>query len=159
MYYGAVFIGNPPKKFMMPFSTTTSELAVPSSQSKVSRSITRTYNSSESSTYIKNGKPVNLISAIPFQRRFGGFLSTDSVSLAAVDPGPITVEIKNQTFTEVTSITIPDLLNNIDGLFSIHGVFGLAYYKRSNSLAIPPFQNMLTQGLIRQPIFSLSINS
>ena len=100
---------------MMPFSTTTSELAVPSSQSKVSRSITRTYNSSESSTYIKNGKPVNLISAIPFQRRFGGFLSTDSVNLAAVDPGSITVEIKNQTFTEVTSITIPDLLNNIDG--------------------------------------------
>jgi len=91
---------------------------------------------------------------MPFQRQFGGFLSTDSVSLSP----SLTGQIKNQTFTEITSYKTSDLFNNIDG-FSADGIFGLAYPDRSNSLATPPFQNMLKQGLIKQPIFSIWVNS
>ena len=92
------------------------------------------YNSSKSSTYVKNGKT--------FNDGYQGFLSTDTVTFAGL-------KIKNQTFVESNRKAINPNETTIDGVFGL-GLSGSA---------TPPFINMINQKLIPQPVFSLWLHT
>ncbi len=97
------------------------------------------YDSSASSTYKKNGSE--------FEIRYGsgslsGFVSQDTVRI-----GDLTV--KKQDFAEATSE--PGLAFAF-GRFD--GIMGLGYDTISVNKIVPPFYNMLDQGLLDEPLFA-----
>lgn len=96
------------------------------------------YDSSESSTYKKNGSE--------FSIRYGsgslsGFVSNDVVRIGDL-------EIKDQDFAEATSE--PGLAFAF-GRFD--GILGLAYDTISVNRIVPPFYNMINQKLLDEPVF------
>ena len=94
------------------------------------------YDSSKSSTYVKNAIPCN-----NFYVTNGGFLSTDTVTIAGL-------KINSQTFVEAN---LQFAVINSNGI-SIDGFFGLGL---STSAATPPLVNMVNQKLISQPVFAM----
>ena len=96
------------------------------------------YDSSESSTYKKNGSE--------FEIRYGsgslsGFISQDTVQIGDM-------KIKGQDFAEATSE--PGLAFAF-GRFD--GILGLAYDTISVNKVVPPFYNMVDKGLVDKPVF------
>ena len=99
------------------------------------------YNSNASSTYIEN------CTAIEFNYGSGsveGFLSTDTLTIGGV-------QIKNQTFAEITKQSLSIALTGIGG------IFGLAYPSLGGDVT-PPFQNMMSQNLVSPSVFSFWLN-
>lgn len=98
-----------------------------------------TYESKKSSTYQKNGSE--------FEIRYGsgslsGFVSRDVFQIADL-------KVENQDFAEASSE--PGLAFAV-GRFD--GIMGLGYDTISVNKIVPPFYNMLDQGLIDEPVFS-----
>ena len=120
--------------------TGSSNLWVPSSQcGSIACYLHTKYESDSSSTYKKNGSD--------FEIRYGsgslsGFVSQDTVTI-----GDIT--IKHQDFAEATSE--PGLAFAF-GRFD--GIMGLGYDTISVNKIVPPFYNMIDQGLIDEPVFA-----
>lgn len=101
------------------------------------------YDSSESSTYKKNGSE--------FEIRYGsgslsGFISQDTVQIGDL-------KIKNQDFAEATSE--PGLAFAF-GRFD--GIMGLGYDTISVNKIVPPFYNMIDQGLIDEKVFAFYLS-
>ena len=105
------------------------------------------YNSSLSKTYKPNGKAISL--------QYGtgsmtGFLSTDNLAVSGI-------QISGQTFAEAvqepgnTFVSAP-----------MDGILGLGYPSISQAYiryhAVPVFQNMITKGVVKVPIFSFWYN-
>ena len=98
-----------------------------------------TYDSSESSTFKKNGSS--------FEIRYGsgslsGFVSQDTLRMGDM-------VIKNQDFAE--AVSEPGLAFAF-GRFD--GILGLGYYSISVNRVVPPFYKMINDGLLDQPVFS-----
>lgn len=96
------------------------------------------YDSSESSTYKKNGSE--------FSIRYGsgslsGFVSNDVLQIGDL-------KVKNQDFAEATSE--PGLAFAF-GRFD--GILGLGYDTISVNKIVPPFYNMVNQKLVDEPVF------
>lgn len=101
------------------------------------------YDSSASSTYSKNGST--------FEIRYGsgslsGFVSNDVFTI-----GDLTV--KDQDFAEATSE--PGLAFAF-GRFD--GILGLGYDTISVNHIVPPFYNMIDQGLLDEPVFAFYLS-
>lgn len=101
------------------------------------------YKSDASSTYKKNGSE--------FEIRYGsgslsGFVSQDVVRIGDM-------EIKHQDFAEASSE--PGLAFAF-GRFD--GILGLGYDSISVNKIVPPFYNLLDQGLIDEPVFSFYLS-
>jgi saccharopepsin len=97
------------------------------------------YDSSSSSTYKKNGTS--------FEIRYGsgelsGFVSNDVFQIGDL-------KVKHQDFAEATSE--PGLAFAF-GRFD--GIMGLGYDTISVNKIVPPFYNMLDQGLLDEPVFA-----
>ncbi|KAI4372303.1 hypothetical protein MLD38_010549 [Melastoma candidum] len=144
-YYGDIGIGTPPQKFTVIFDTGSSNLWVPSSKCyfSVACYLHSKYTSSKSSTYQKNGKPASIQYG---SGAISGFFSIDDVTVGDV-------VVKGQEFIEATSEpSVTFIVAKFDG------ILGLGFQEISVGNATPVWDNMLKQGLIKEPVFSFWLN-
>ncbi|CAA6665347.1 unnamed protein product [Spirodela intermedia] len=136
-YYGEIGIGTPPQKFTVIFDTGSSNLWVPSVKCyfSVACYVHSKYKSSLSSTYQKNGKPAEI--------HYG----TGAIS------GSSAKTMLKLVFIEATrepSVTF--LVGKFDG------ICGLGFQEISVGNVVPLWYNMISQGLVKEPIFSFWFN-
>ncbi|KAK9496681.1 hypothetical protein O3M35_013046 [Rhynocoris fuscipes] len=144
-YYGTVSFGTPPQQFKVMFDTGSAILWVPSSKCYFSLACWNhnTYKSGDSSTYEEDGEDMG----ITYEKgEISGFVSRDTFRIGEI-------EVKNQTFGEATCLSrVPFWRAKYDG------VLGLSFRAISISGSLPPVDNMIAQGLLNQPIFSIYLN-
>ncbi|KIO32869.1 hypothetical protein M407DRAFT_66099, partial [Tulasnella calospora MUT 4182] len=142
-YFSEITIGTPPQTFKVILDTGSSNLWVPSKKcTSIACFLHTKYDSSASSTYKKNGTE--------FEIRYGsgsmeGFVSQDTMTI-----GDLT--IKNQLFAEATKE--PGLAFAF-GKFD--GILGLGYPTIAVNHITPPFQEMINQKLIDEPVFTFRL--
>jgi cathepsin D len=141
-YYGEITIGTPPQSFAVIFDTGSSNLWVPSKKCSWLNPacwLHSKYDSSKSSTYKADGRS--------FEIKYGtgsmkGFVSKDVVCIADLC-------IKDQEFAEAT---------NEPGLAFIFahfdGILGMGYPNIAVANLTPPFNNMISQQLVPEPVFA-----
>ncbi|XP_059180981.1 pepsin A-like [Centropristis striata] len=145
-YYGVISIGTPPQSFKVVFDTGSSNLWIPSVYcSSPACNNHDKFNPSTSSTYRHNGSPLSI--------QYGtgsmtGFLGYDTVTVGGL-------AVRNQIFG----------LSQTEAPFMQYmradGILGLGYPRLAASGATPVFDNMMSEGLVDQDLFSvyLSANS
>jgi len=145
-YYGPVTLGNPPQTFLVLFDTGSSNFWVPSKDCpiwQISCDIHSKYDHSQSSTYKANG------TAFSIQYGSGaasGYLSGDNLNIGGVT-------VKSQVFAEITAEPgITFLAAGFDG------ILGLGFESISVDHVTPVWYNLLSQGLVSDPIFAFWLN-
>jgi len=139
-YYSEISIGNPPQKFKVVLDTGSSNLWVPSVEChSIACYIHPTYDHSASTSYVANGTE--------FEIRYGsgslsGYTSKDTVRVGDL-------EIKEQVFAE--AVSEPGLAFAF-GRFD--GILGMGYDTISVNGIVPPFYEMVNQGLVDDPVFA-----
>ncbi|XP_073542217.1 pepsin A-like isoform X1 [Phyllobates terribilis] len=144
-YFGTISIGTPPQSFTVIFDTGSSNLWVPSvycsSQACTSHHM---FNPQQSSTFQATNTPVSI--------QYGtgsmtGFLGYDTLQVG-------NIQVTNQIF---------GLSETEPGSFLYYspfdGILGLAFPSLASSQATPVFDNMWSQGLIPQNLFSVYLSS
>merc|ERR1712054_621959 len=127
-YFSEITIGTPPQNFKVVLDTGSSNLWVPSkSCGSIACYLHSTYDSDASSTYKKNGSE--------FEIHYGS--------------GSLTGYVSQEDFAEATSE--PGLAFAF-GRFD--GIMGLAYDTISVNGIVPPFNQMVNQKLIDEPVFA-----
>ncbi|KAI1870408.1 uncharacterized protein JN550_005336 [Neoarthrinium moseri] len=144
-YFSDITIGTPPQEFKVILDTGSSNLWVPSqSCGSIACYLHSKYDSSASSTYKKNGTE--------FEIRYGSGSMTGFVSQDTLTIGDLT--IKKQDFAEAT--TEPGLAFAF-GRFD--GILGMGFDRLSVNGIVPPFYQMVNQGLIDEPVFAFYLSS
>ncbi|GAV81970.1 Asp domain-containing protein [Cephalotus follicularis] len=139
-YYGEIGIGTPPQTFTVIFDTGSSNLWVPSIYCSNCDSHSE-YDSSNSSTYKDNGTFAYIAYGSGYVL---GYFSQDDLKVSDL-------LVKYQDFTETL------FESGFSGLPS-DGLLGLAFPSISVQKADPPFYNMMSQGLVKEPLFSVWLN-
>ncbi|KAJ7987832.1 hypothetical protein DPEC_G00330620 [Dallia pectoralis] len=143
-YYGVISIGTPPQSFSVIFDTGSSNLWVPSVYcSSAACANHDKFNPGVSSTFRNSGKSLSI--------QYGtgsmtGFLGYDTVGVGGLS-------VQNQLFG----------LSQTEAAFMAHmkadGILGLAYPRLAASQATPVFDNMMSQHLVSQDLFSVYLTS
>jgi saccharopepsin len=140
-YYGVVSLGTPGQDFKVVFDTGSSNLWVPSTRCKdLACWLHAKYDASKSSTYEKNG------TAFAIQYGSGSLEGVISKDLLVVGE----LEVPHQLFAE--SVKEPGIAF-IAGKFD--GILGLAYDTIAVTGAPPPFFEMVSLGLLQEPLFGV----
>ena len=143
-YYGEIGIGTPRQVFTVVFDTGSSNLWVPSSRCTAPECVKhRKYSSQDSMTHEVSGKPFEITYGTGSVK---GFISLDSLSIGDI-------RVQRQGFGEMTTATGATFMET-----PFDGVLGLGYATLAKSAIVPPFQNMLEQHLLEEPIFSFWLN-
>ncbi|CAB1335910.1 unnamed protein product [Coregonus sp. 'balchen'] len=142
-YYGVISIGTPPQSFKVIFDTGSSNLWVPSvyCSSQACQNHDK-FNPGLSSTFTWSSKTVSI--------QYGtgsmtGQLAYDTVSVGGIS---VTQQIFGASQTEA-----PFMANMV-----ADGILGLAFPNLAASGATPVFDNMMTQGLVSQSLFSVYLS-
>ncbi|XP_066499815.1 pepsin A-like [Hoplias malabaricus] len=143
-YYGVISIGTPGQSFQVIFDSGSSNLWVPSvSCSSSACQNHNKFNPQASSTFQSTNQ------ALSIQYGTGsmtGYLGYDNVQV-----GGITVQ--NQIFG-LSQTEAPFMANMV-----ADGILGLAYQSIASDDATPVFDNMMSQGLVSQDVFSVYLSS
>ncbi|KAL4739663.1 aspartic peptidase domain-containing protein [Aspergillus similis] len=139
-YFSEIQLGTPPQTFKVVLDTGSSNLWVPSSEcGSIACYLHQKFDSSASSTYKKNGSEF----AIKYgSGSLSGFVSKDNLQIGDL-------KVKGQDFAEATSE--PGLAFAF-GRFD--GILGLGFDTISVNKIVPPFYNMIHQGLLDEPVFA-----
>ncbi|KAF7350723.1 Aspartic peptidase A1 [Mycena sanguinolenta] len=144
-YYAEIQLGTPPQTFKVLLDTGSSNLWVPSAGcTSVPCQLHTKYISSKSTSYKANGSTI----AIKYELgSIEGFVSNDMLDIGGL-------KIHNQDFVEATKE------NGLTLAFAkFDGILGLAYNTISANRIVPPFYNMIAQGLVDKPVFSVRLGS
>lgn len=145
-YYGEISLGTPAQTFSVVFDTGSSNLWVPSSKCSylsIACYLHNKYYCEKSSTYQEDGRE--------FSIEYGsgsltGFFSRDTLQIGGMS-------VPDQVFAE--AVNEPSL-SFIAASFD--GIMGMGFPEISVGKVEPPFQNMLRQGIIDEPVFSFWLN-
>lgn len=143
-YFGEVDIGSPPQKFKVIYDTGSSNLWVPSKACDNCKNKSSLYDSSSSSTFVKNGKSFALQYGTGSCR---GFLSNDKVSIGGA-------EITGFDFGEVTHEAA-----DVFGAAPFDGILGMGPAKAAIDQVAMPMDQLVKQGKIQHNIFSFYLSS
>jgi len=140
-YYGQATVGNPPQTFNVIFDTGSANLWVPNKHVGLAGFLKHKYDSSKSSTYVKNGTK--------FQIMYGsgpvsGVWSEDTVTMGGLPA-------KNQLFAEVDDVKGLGLAY---GIGKFDGILGLGWDSISVNGVKTPFHNLVDSGALAQPVFA-----
>ncbi|XP_036435232.1 pepsin A-like [Colossoma macropomum] len=143
-YYGAISIGTPPQSFQVIFDSGSSNLWVPSvyCSSEACQNHNK-FNPSDSSTF------QNANEALSIQYGTGsmtGYLGYDTVTVGGIS-------IQNQIFG-LSETEAPFMAS-----MAADGILGLAYQSIASDGATPVFDNMVSQGLVSEDVFSVYLSS
>lgn len=139
-YFSEITIGTPPQTFKVVLDTGSSNLWVPSQAcGSIACYLHTKYDSSESSTYQKNGTK--------FEIHYGSGSVSGLISQDVVSIGDLT--IKGQDFGE--AVEEPGLAFAF-GRFD--GILGLGFDTISVNKIVPPFYNMIEQDLVDEKVFA-----
>ncbi|XP_062396468.1 pepsin A-like [Sardina pilchardus] len=143
-YYGVISLGTPPQSFGVIFDTGSSNLWVPSVYCTSSSACNnhRKFNPQSSSTYQSTQQTVQIA--------YGTGSMTGLLGYDTLEVGGITVS--NQIFG-LSETEAPFLAN-----MQWDGILGLAFPSLSASGATPVFDNMMSQGLVSQDLFSVYLS-
>jgi len=140
-YYGQATVGTPPQTFNVIFDTGSANLWVPNKQVGLVGLLKHKYDSSKSSTYVKNG------SAFKIQYGSGpvsGIWSEDTVTIGGLDA-------KSQLFAEVENAKGLGLAY---GIGKFDGILGLGWDRISVDGVKTPFHNLVDAGELAEPVFA-----
>ncbi|NXL67396.1 PEPA protein, partial [Chordeiles acutipennis] len=144
-YFGTITIGTPPQEFSVLFDTGSSNLWVPSVYcSSTSCGNHNRFNPSASSSFVSTSQSVEIAYGTGSMT---GILGYDTVNVAGIN-------VVNQIF---------GLAETEPGDFFYYmpfdGILGLAFPSISSSGATPVFDNMMSEGLVAQDLFSVYLSN
>ncbi|KAH8298145.1 hypothetical protein KR018_008737 [Drosophila ironensis] len=146
-FYGSITLGC--QDFKILIDTASANLWVPSSNCTEEVCLQHNrYNSSSCKSYVANGTDFSIQYATRVDQEviLEGFLSTDTLQMAGLT-------VKNQTFAEITSL--PEAVFNRS---QFDGILGFGLKELAIGGVVPPFYNMIAQGLVEEPIIGLYLN-
>ncbi|PIC22608.1 hypothetical protein B9Z55_016598 [Caenorhabditis nigoni] len=143
-YLGNITIGTPDQSFIVVLDTGSANLWIPGPSCKANCDSKHKFDSSKSSTFVKNGQSWTI--------QYGsgaaaGVLGQDTVKIGAT--GESQLSIPKTTFGIANQIS-PDFKSD-----ATDGIFGLAFTTLAVDGVVPPLINAIKQGILDQPLFSV----
>ncbi|CAD6193369.1 unnamed protein product [Caenorhabditis auriculariae] len=143
-YLGNITIGTPQQNFIVVLDTGSANLWVPGPTCKANCNGKNKYDSSKSSTFVKDGRSWTI--------QYGsgdaaGILATDTITFGAT--GDAQLPVPSTTFGVASKIS-SDFKND-----ATDGILGLAFTSLAVDGVVPPLINAINQGLLDQPLFTV----
>ena len=152
-YLANVTVGTPEQQFLVVFDTGSADFWIPDSTCKASGRDggnkvcygKHLFDSSKSSTYVKNGEPWSIQYGIGYA---SGFVGQDTVRIGGVGENQLVVP--KTTFSQAT-----DMDSQAGRDTYLNGILGLAFASIDRAHADPVLINAMKQGLLDEPIFTV----
>merc|ERR1711916_22565 len=142
-----ITIGSPPQQFSVIMDTGSSNLWIPSIRcGNVSGCTNKDYYDSSLSDTASGYGDCEMFFVAYGTGFCGGLLTSDLVTVAGI-------EVSDQVFGEA------DFMASFFEDFPIDGILGLAYQDIATDDVVPVFDNMISQGLVESPEFSVYLSS